>query len=690
MKKALLLSLLLVVAVATWLAWPTTQDSTPNIQYPKPTNGTTQVKYGEEGEERHKREAWIANMHRAEEGVSWQQIEYLNQMTKHRQRVNSGLARSGCDLMEVAGGALKGTWHERGSINQAGSVFDTEYDPVTDEVWVISAGGTLFKGDRLGQTWEVINQDFTFSHGLLQFIPMPDGGRRLLAGINGVPHYSDDDGLSWNAASGITVTDSWGGFHTPVVLDDGSNKVYLLSKPSYWTNISLYQSDDNGESYTLVQLFTSNFFSDYMLCKPHQTNDVYLMRKLEDDTGQIFKINTDNDQLIWINQDVPLHFSDTRANLIGAKTADGVRFYCYAADLQVFQSDDLTQEWTPKGMLPTNPWSVGMYVLPSDPEALFYGEVELYRSLDGGDEWEKINNWWEYYDFVETKIHADIMHMAEFEMEDGTPFFLVSNHGGIQYSDDKMVNQLNIGLSDLNVSQYYSVRTDPLDPTYVYAGSQDQGFQRAALFEEGGVDDIEWFDQVISGDYGHIVFSKNGEALWTVYPGGWVIHYDDPRSAYHVASYEVNSDHESVWLPPLMSSPNAEEDVIYMAGGSINGGEGSHMIRLEKETWGISATQGDFDFKAESGGELSALETSPMNANKFYAATTSGRFFYSNNSGDTWEQTSIFLPGGHYLYGQTILASKNEENTVYLGGSGYSNPPVYRSNGWWRDLYEYE
>ena len=41
---------------------------------------------------------------------------------------------------------------------------------------------------------------------------------------------------------------------------------------------------------------------------------------------------------------------------------------------------------------------------------------------------------------------------------------------------------------------------------------------------------------------------------------------------------------------------------------------------------------------------------------------------------------------GHYFYGHAILPSKVDRDTVTIGGSGYSNPGVYRStdagNNW--------
>ncbi len=44
-----------------------------------------------------------------------------------------------------------------------------------------------------------------------------------------------------------------------------------------------------------------------------------------------------------------------------------------------------------------------------------------------------------------------------------------------------------------------------------------------------------------------------------------------------------------------------------------------------------------------------------------------------------WIQGNQAVPNGHYLYGQTILPSKIDEETVYLGGSGYSNAGVLTS-----------
>ncbi len=654
----------------------------PKTERPAPTD--TIIKEGEDGDNQLKREVWIENMHRTAEGTNWREMEYMTQMNRHRLRAESGIsARNECEDEWVADGLINGRWAERGSINQAGSVFDIEYDPVADRIWCISAGGSLFTSDRYGLSWEIVNQDLRFSPGILKFI-QTDNGRRMIAFINEIPHYSDDDGLTWTAASGISHNDSWGTFHHPVITtdDDGNHTIYVLAKPSYWTNFTLYRSQDNGETYQSLSQLSSNFADRFALTIPHHSQEVLLAEKRDDESGRIYRINPENGALTWLNADgQSFGFGSERANITAWSDDETTRIYAYVGDdtenIQVMQSTDMGITWTNMGQMPTRPWSVAMYVMPSNPDVLMYGEVECYRSTDAGATWEKINDWWEYYDQVDSKIHADIMDFNEFETADGDPFLYVSNHGGITYTTNYMVNQINIGMEGLNVSQYYSVRTDPSNPEYVYAGSQDQGFQRSSTFT-GASADVEFFNQVISGDYGHIVFSSD-DGLWTVYPGGWVTYYQSPQFGGYTTSYDLQSENESVWLPPLMASSNEDEVAIYMAGGNMDGGAGSRIIKLNYENGVITPSQSEFDFLNEGGGEVSALGNTPLNPNKMYAATTNGRFFYSNDGGDSWDQTAIFLPGGHYLYGQAILGSKVDENTVYLGGSGYDNPAFYRS-----------
>lgn len=656
------------------------RNTEQNNERPLPGDGRTIIHEGEEGENADKRGAWFDLLHSAAPGVNWRNIERRNQMERHQRRNASVFSRSGnCGEVEtVADGQLSGRWSERGSVNNAGSVLDIIYDEQADELWAVSAGGTLWNSDRYGLTWSVVNQDLQFNGGLLAFVPH-NGGRRLLALSGHIPHYSDDDGQSWNASSGIYLNDGGDVRHALVINDEGSS-TFAFSKPSYGDPIKLYRSNNQGENFAVVKNYSTSDFDRLALCNPHHSNDLYVIQKNSQNGAQFFKYNVETNQTTLLSTNA-IMFGDAPANLIGWVGDVQQRFYCYTnsgGTMRVYESSDL-QNWTEKGELPAQPWEVGMYVMPSNPDVLMMGEVECFRSTDAGENWMLVNHWWEYYDNIEGKIHADIMHFAEYNSSDEGPFLLVSNHGGVTYTPNFLESQYNIGLSNLNVSQYYSVRTDPQNPSFVYAGSQDQGYQLSEDFETGD-HGAEHFRQVISGDYGHIVFAKGGQSLWTVYPGGWATCYADAQSGNLTHSYELNSTNESVWIPPLVASPDPLENAVYMAGGNINGGQGSYIIKLTVEGDEILPSQGDFNFKVESGGgEVSAIAIAPTDANRWYAATTNGRVFYSEDGGETWEQSINFAPSGHYLYGQALYVSRTDANTVYLGGSGYSNPAVYRS-----------
>ncbi len=658
--------------------WSCRQQATHS--FPPPTDGTT-IRFGEEGRERAKRDAWLELMHQAAPGTDWRQLEYQNRRQRHEERIRQAFFRSGCSVEMVAGGNLSGRWQEWGSINQAGSVLKTTYDPEADEIWLISAGGALWRGGRFGLGWEVVNQDFRFEGGLLEFIPHHNG-RRLLALAGRRPHYSDDDGLSWTTGEGITLADRWGNTHSPVMLDDGESfPVFVFAKPSYWADIQLFHSLDRGESYQPRYTFSTHEFSRLALVIPHHFQAVYLVEKRENGQGRIYNVNPAAGQLEWINEGTNLNFGNARANLTGVMVEGQLHLYAYTnpggAGWKAYRSLDGGRQWELRGGLPAAPWEVGLYVSPSDPDVLYMGEVECYRSLDAGQHWEKINHWWEYYEDIEGSLHADIMDIRQFETAGGQPFLLVSNHGGLSLSEDRLESAANIGLLGLNVSQYYSVRTDPFNPAFVYAGSQDQGFQRSDQFAGTGPAS---FQQLISGDYGQIAFSGGGAGLWVAYPGGWITYYGHPQWGGYTADYDLESENETVWLPPLMGSPYPNDTAAYLAGGSASGGPGSYLIRLEYKNGEIQPTQGNFNFLEESaGGTLSAMAAAPQNPGQWYAATTNGRFFYSTDGGDTWAQAVNFLPEGHYLYGQAIYPFRTEERTVLLGGSGYSNPAVYKS-----------
>ena len=100
------------------------------------------------------------------------------------------------------------------------------------------------------------------------------------------------------------------------------------------------------------------------------------------------------------------------------------------------------------------------------------------------------------------------------------------------------------------------------------------------------------------------------------------------------------------------------------------------MIELSVQGNQLTYSEQQFNFS----GTISAMEYSSINPSYRYVLTENGKFYYSLDNGESWTITSSFTgPGSHYFYGSTIWASTDKLETVYIGGSGYSNSAVYVS-----------
>ncbi len=666
MKKISLLVLITCVIAAC--------KQETNFILPLPTNGETYVKEDMENPEKsNAKKAWKKKLFRTPEGLDAEQIELQNSFAKFERRNTAISTRTPIEI--IADGKITGEWVERGSKNQAGSVFVTEYDQETDELWLISAGAHLWKSNIDGFSWEVVNHNARFHNQFLDIVKTEDGSKRILSAISNMPHYSDDMGLTWTQSTGFGETGN-PRIKNPFTVDDSLSYTYFLGQASSTQSVGLYVTKDKGVSYEKLYDFNTSDRRNLSLSITKNSNEIYVLEQISASTSRLHRMNEDQTQLELIEPFAPVSYNQGEGSFVSV-FKDGIT-YLYALERSttsnIHLSTNFGKTWEEKPALPSNPWGVGIFVSAEDPNFLMYGDIECYRSFDGGDSFEKINSWGDYYSDVVGSLHADMMYFSEYTDEDsGEHFMLISNHGGISKLDEFGGKPLNISLTGLNVSQYYSVRTGP-DEEYVYAGSQDQGFQRTK--DKPG--EIMDFGQAISGDYGHIVFTKE-QHLWTVYPGGWVSYWPVPHNSGISLNYTVESSNESVWIPPLHATEGSNLNQILMAGGNVDGGTGSYLIRLFATSTALEASQFDYDFRAaSSGGVVSAIATGDEFDETIYVATDNGRFFYSHDYGDTFNKTAV-VNGGHYLYGQVIIPSKLNSDKIYTGGNGYNGIPVMRS-----------
>jgi hypothetical protein len=646
---------------------------------PKPVDKTF-VNSNEDESSQRDREAWIDRIHGGSVN-DWKAIEAENRWNDYMSYPSEIKLRN--DDEWVAGNNIFGKWIERGSTNNAGSVRAIDFDKTEDIFYAVGDGGCLFKGDFSGVDWHVVNDKLRFSTNFIKRFTLPDGSKRILSALEGVPHFSDDDGITWEKSTGVASTSGGADLYDLHVTNSGI-VVALYSRNS--EQIKVVASFDQGKTFKVIKSFGGNQSRFYRSAHDEVKDKIYF---LERNSGSlvstyVFDVAGQNLQVLADKKEFETENVNFRNNIAAVTYRDTTFFYSYHENNNLYRSKDLGVSWQKISTLPTSPWNVGIYISPSDPRKMYYGEVNSYRSVNGGKNWAIMTDWVQYYSDPLSFVHADIMDFTEFKTASGSSFLVCCNHGGINSSFDFGGSWQNIGAYGLNVSQYYDVRTYPSDPNYVFAGAQDQGQQRGVLTDEEAAE----LYQNISGDYGHIQFTGNGKSLWSVYPDGSIGFYSKPLTQrYPVAGYEIKSKNESVWIPPIIPGPNPEIDEVIAAGGSVTETAfGSFLLRLNAKGEAITATQMPFNFLSFGRGNISAMAIDPLDTMTWYVATEGGAFFNSNDAGKTFKKRTDFVSEAHYLYGSCILPSKIRKDVVYLSGNGYSKKPVYvssdRGNTW--------
>lgn len=643
---------------------------------------------GEEGEDHDKlRELWWNAMHRAAPGTDWKQIELQNDalLLTQKNEMRKNFGAPGVLDESFANGKITGQWSERGSNNIAGSTIGVDYVPETNMIYTITSGGSLWKGKLDGTQWTVLNDDIVFSNNEVSAFQKPGGGVRVLTfqystGLM----YSDDDGKTFTRCGGKLGNTSQffeSYLKRIFVADDAARTVYAeVYGYDYLLNtnvVTLFKSLDAGKTFNEVDVAQVTDSDNTSAHKPYNSNDVFTVF-VSAGSAVTTKVSggTVTKKVAFASGIM------SPCNLKAVNIGGAVTLYLLINNVTVFRSTDEGTSWTKMGTLPFSSW--GRFdVSNTNATHLFAGAVNAIRSYNSGATWVTVNEWYEYYNNIPGKLHADIMEIKQFKKQDGTPFAIINNHGGCAVSYDDITTTNNLTLTGLYNGQFYDVLTNPLNTDQIFIGTQDQGWQLAVTANTPGILNMT---QQISGDYGHLAMSENHKHLWSEYPGGWILYYNDPLSTSISSSWTMPGTAKPVygWILPTAELPGSENAVL-MAGGNINGGDGSYLVKVEALNaypYTITPTQYNYEFRSHSNqgwGGISAINASSVDAGRLYVGAEDGTFFYSEDNGTTWNKSTLNGPGPWYLYGNSIYSSKNVSKLVWYAGSGYSNPAVYES-----------
>lgn len=632
--------------------------------YLKPSSGGTLVrmeKEESEAEEHRQRLLWIEQMHKTAPGVDWRAMDKETRLQNYLNFLANKYNRSG-GIVTISGANLEGNWVEKGSGNLAGRTRYADLDTSTNKLYIASDGGNIWKGNLDGTNWEVLNDQLQIED--IQYIKVIhfSGLKRILVATWSKDiYYTDNDGETWLTSTGFsTLTGGSDRIERVIVSDDSIKTVYALLRETFsGSKVSLFKSIDQGSSFTRMLSFNltaSNSLNQFDLWVPQfGDTDPFIVNK--ENAYRIDRTTNSAAQVGTIAAGISGY------TMLTGHLATNGQIYLYAYVNQVvYRSQDAGVTWQFSGDTQKDPFFKTSFSASIEtPDLLFFGDIECYKSINGGSSWALVNEWFDYYDNMDDKLHADIPSVNSLKYQDGTPFLLINTDGGTYISNNNLNTVQNISMSGLNISQYYSTYTGIEDTNLVLIGSQDQGFQRSTTATSGILNPV----QAVSGDYGQFVSSSGGNSFWMVYPGIAVFYPD----GYGELSYDYDFQGANYfWMPPLMADPD-NESVAYAA-------VGNKIVQLDFNGSDISAQ----DFSVPLQGNITAMAFSTLNSDHWYVMTDGGKFYRSTDRGMSWTSSNINTNlDGNYLYGACILPSNTTLGELWISGSGYSNPGVYFS-----------
>jgi photosystem II stability/assembly factor-like uncharacterized protein len=652
MRPLPFIAVLLLAAACESRAW-----SRLDGRIPKPTEHWLD----EEAEERNQsgRERWFEEMHRTAPGVDWRAIERLNGEAEQTRRT---LLASGPAFMTAS------YWTEVGSKNQAGRMHCAVISPDGQALYAGSARGGLWRGSYAGTNWTPLGDNLY--GGVWQVVAVAGehpGDPDFLAvwGSNGI-RVTRDHGASWETPAGLgslnTIRDL-GSLH------DANNTLIVLGQNSLGS-AAVYASTDYGRTFN--QRYFSLATGKAAMWIPRTgagaSSTIYLTQN-----GQLRKSTNGGSSFA---NGAMLEPSATDAVLCGSEAGAPTLYAAFdvAGAWRIYRSDDAGASGVFQNS-PSDFWSE-MTASTIDASIVMYGGVEVFRSTNGAASFTKINPWGSYYSDPLHKLHADTMGLyawPDAQSPNGESVFFCMD-GGLWRSQASGASPLNLSLSGLGVGQYYSTLTSSSNTNIILAGAQDQGYQRGVLQASGGAGPSTDFDQLISGDYGHLTSSDGTHALvYSNYPGFTLVQQGQGNPQL-VAMINFPTGYTTLWLPPVVADPLDSKSYFLCANKLLRATRASATSTV----WNFVEHSAQ-DFAAGSANYLTAVAFAPSDAQRAYACDDAGRLYSSTDHGSIWTQTTSNAPGEHYFYGNAFAVHPTDPLEAVVGGSGYSTAGVRRT-----------
>lgn len=340
----------------------------------------------------------------------------------------------------------------------------------------------------------------------------------------------------------------------------------------------------------------------------------------------------------------------------------------------ILRSDDAGETWTEVN-IPTpggNQWAylswhaLVLRVDPNNPDRIWAGGLDLHRSDDGGQTWEKYSDWvGMYYGGGPEYAHADQHAIAYKPGSSSVAVF--GTDGGVFYSNNADGNTTFADYNKgFNTLQFYTGKISPFQGNNAALGGlQDNG---SLLFNGAPLSpDV----MVSGGDGGYCYFDPLNEGAYisTVYENTFSTYLNESDGAY------INNYTSGTFTSPF--AVNWEDQVIYANAVSFTGNYNDQLLIVEdfysysyNGTFAAAGTGSDVPF--------SYLALSPFtnDFDRLWAGTADGKLFQIDAAGTTLSSTDI--SGANFPEGFiSSIQYVGSEDTLMVTFSNYGVSSVW-------------
>jgi photosystem II stability/assembly factor-like uncharacterized protein len=619
-------------------------------------------------------------------------------------------------------------WRNIGPAIMGGRVSDLAVVESSPAIFYVgTATGGLWKTTNNGTTWETVFDDqptssvgdVTVASSNPNIVWVGTGepqNRQSSPWGNGI-YKSTDAGRTWTHM-GLDNT-----HHIARIQIDprDPNVVYVAAVGHLWgpnAERGIYKTVDGGATWDLVLFIDEHTGAIDLAMDPGDPQTLFAAMYQRRRTGFGFSgggpgsglYRTTDGGATWTELTNGLPEGDKGRIGVDVYHRDGNIVYAIVEARQgrgVYRSTDRGETWEFRSETNNRPMYYSQIrVDPNDPERVYAGGANLYRSSDGGKTFTAD---------AASGVHSD--HHALWIDPGNSNHLILGGDGGVDVSFDRSRNWRQI--NNMILAQFYEIGVDMRDPYYVCGGLQDNGSWcgPSNTLSTQGIRNRDWYN-VGSGDGFYTVIDPNNpDIMFAESQGGNVLRVDlktmertyvrpsgSPDEAGELPDFNWN------WNTPVVIS-NHDPATIYLGSNvlfkSTDRGFTWEQIspdltkQIDRDTLQIMGVTLSRPLLSRndgisSYGNMTTIGESALNPDLIYVGTDDGNVQVTRDGGATWVDLTGNFPGlPERTYVSRVVPSQHVEGRVYAAFDGHRNddfdPYVYVSEDYgesWRSIVD--